>query len=673
MSEARSIWSGVEHLKQVGEKRKQALNDLGIESIYDLLQHYPYRYNDLSVDDLHLIEDKQKVVLRGEVLTPATLSYFGRKKSRLTFRLLVKGIPIPVTFFNQPYLKDKIIQDDTVMVYGQFDGWKKSLVAQRLLAVGGQELKDSLEPIYPANLKITGATIKKLIQQAYRAYHDQIPQSLPQEIREKYQLMAHAEAIGHIHFPKTKEDQAEARREIKMDELFAYHLKLQSKRLAEFHSHPSYCIDYKVQSILDLVDHLPFDLTEAQKRSINQICADFKQPYPMYRMLQGDVGSGKTLVAAAGMLATQSAGGQSALMVPTEILADQHYQSLHQLLEGLGVRLALLSGSTPAKDKRLILETLASGEIDVLIGTHALIEEPVQFQHLQFIVIDEQHRFGVKQRQALEDKATYANVLYMTATPIPRSMALTSYGDMDMSILDEKPKGRKAIQTRWITQSTDPKIDYIVSRALETGNQVYIINALIDGESESDLLSTIDSFEHYRRIFGSDYGVGMLHGQMSAEEKEAVMQDFKENRLQILISTTVIEVGVDVPNANLMVIYDADRFGLAQLHQLRGRIGRGQQEALCVLVGQPKTEEGKKRLALMTESQDGFYLSEKDLEIRGPGDVFGERQSGIPQFKMVNLVEDYPLMEIAKKEALHYIHQHPEQFKGEKNNHENSH
>lgn len=654
MTETATIYSDINHLPHVGEKRAAALNDLGIFTIYDLLQHYPFRYEDLSVDNIAEIEDKQSVVLEGEVINEPVVSYFAYRKSRLNFTILVNGIPVPVTFFNQPYYKKQIQRNDHIIVYGRFDGLKKSLVAQRLLSSGGRPHEDSLEPVYPANAGIKQAALRKLIKSAYESYHSEIPEHVPVELKKKYRLISHRKAIKNIHFPEDENLSRQAVREIKFEELFTFQLKIQETKMKKDQMDEAYIIDYDVTAIQQFTDTLPFEPTGAQKRVINEICADFKSPFKMRRMLQGDVGSGKTMVAAAAIVAAHTAGRQTAFMVPTEILAEQHATSLGEMFAGLDLSLALMTGSMTDKQKKKIVEELSSGRLDVVVGTHALIQDPVEFADLGFVIIDEQHRFGVNQREILEEKGSFTNILYMTATPIPRSMALTSFGDMSMSIIDELPKGRKPVDTRWIQSPDDKKIDILVEKSLSEGGQVYVINALIDESETVDLQTALESYEEYRTRYEPRFKVGLLHGKMTADEKDDMMRAFKENEIQILIATTVIEVGVDVPNANLMVIYDAERFGLAQLHQLRGRVGRGEQEAVCLLVGQPKTEIGKKRLSLMTESQDGFYLSEKDLELRGPGDVFGRRQSGLPKFKMADIVADYPILEAARAEALNY-------------------
>ncbi|MEG0268586.1 MAG: ATP-dependent DNA helicase RecG [Carnobacterium sp.] len=400
---------------------------------------------------------------------------------------------------------------------------------------------------------------------------------------------------------------------------------------------------------------LPFELTTAQKRVVNEICTDLKEPLHMHRLLQGDVGSGKTIVAAIALFAAANAHYQSALMVPTEILAEQHMESLSQLFDPLEVRIALLTGSTKTKDRRVILEELKNGSLDVIVGTHALIQEDVHFSQLGLVITDEQHRFGVNQRKILRDKGKEPDVLFMTATPIPRTLAITTYGEMDVSIIDELPAGRIPIETTWTRPKNFELTLEFIERQLKIGSQAYVICPLIEESESLDVKNATDIYEKLSAYYASRYRVGLLHGKMKPAEKEHVMHQFKENKLDVLVSTTVIEVGVNVPNATTMVIYDADRFGLSQLHQLRGRVGRGHKESYCILVANPKSETGIERMKIMTETVDGFVLSEKDLELRGAGDLFGSKQSGLPDFKVGDIIGDFGALEAARQEATELV------------------
>ncbi|MGB3101034.1 MAG: ATP-dependent DNA helicase RecG, partial [Psychrobacillus psychrotolerans] len=400
-----------------------------------------------------------------------------------------------------------------------------------------------------------------------------------------------------------------------------------------------------------LIETLPYELTNAQKRVVNEICRDLREPHRMNRLLQGDVGSGKTIVAAISLYAVITAGYQGALMAPTEILAEQHASSLDEWLAPIGVRIALLTGSTKTKARRAVLENLAAGTIDLLIGTHALIQPDVVFKKLGLVITDEQHRFGVEQRRVLKDKGENPDVLFMTATPIPRTLAITAFGEMDVSIIDEMPAGRKKIETHWMKPDQLHKLIARLKSELATGRQAYIICPLIEESEKLDVQNAVDVYNMMTEELKGTSAVGLMHGRLHSDEKEQVMRDFSEGAIQVLVSTTVVEVGVNVPNATFMIIFDAERFGLAQLHQLRGRVGRGEHQSFCVLLADPKSEEGKERMVSMTETNDGFILAEKDLELRGPGDFFGKKQSGLPEFKVADLVHDYRALNTAKVDA----------------------
>ena len=396
---------------------------------------------------------------------------------------------------------------------------------------------------------------------------------------------------------------------------------------------------------------LPFPLTNAQKRVVNEILSDLKSPYRMNRLLQGDVGSGKTVVAAISLFASVSAGFQGALMVPTEILAEQHMESLSSMLGPVGVTCELLTSSVKGKRRKEILAKLKLGEIDILIGTHALIQDEVEFHKLGQVITDEQHRFGVEQRRVLREKGENPDVLFMTATPIPRTLAITVFGEMDVSIIDEMPAGRKSIETYWVKQEMLDRVFGFMNKELHKGHQVYVICPLIEESDKLDVQNAIDVHSALVHQFQNQFKIGLMHGRLLADEKEAVMKAFSENQIHVLVSTTVVEVGVNVPNATLMVIYDAERFGLSQLHQLRGRVGRGSDQSYCILLADPKSETGKERMRIMTETNDGFVLSEKDLELRGPGDFFGKKQSGVPEFKVADMVHDFRALETARQDA----------------------
>ena len=636
-------------LSGVGEKRAETLANLGIETIEDLLSYYPFRYEDIQERQIQEINDQEKVTLKGLVVSPAVLNRFGYKKSKLSFRLMQENDVFMVSFFNQPYLKDKVVVGEEIAIYGRWDAKRQTLNGMKILSSSSQN--EGFSPIYHVNKSIRQTTLIQLIKQAFEQYYGYIEENLPQNLVDKYRLFARNEAMWAMHFPKTMEDHHQAKRRVIFEEFFVFQMKIQGLKTKEKAEKNGLSIPYDIQKLKAFIASLPFELTNAQKKVTNEICKDLLSPKHMQRLLQGDVGSGKTIVAAIVLYAATTAGFQGALMVPTEILAQQHYQSLAELLHSFEVNVALLTGSTKTKERQQILTDLKSGELDIIIGTHALIQDEVDFAHLGLVITDEQHRFGVNQRKVLREKGYKPDVLFMTATPIPRTLAITAYGEMDVSIIDEMPAGRIPIVTRWVLPK---QLDQVVKwgqTELASHHQMYVICPLIEESESLDVENAQKIYEQLRDYYAPDYQVGLLHGRMKNDEKDAVMQAFKENQLQVLVSTTVIEVGVNVPNATAMIIIDADRFGLAQLHQLRGRVGRGSQASYCILVANPKNEVGKERMKIMTQTNNGFVVSQKDLELRGPGEVFGNRQSGLPVFHFADIVADAHILEVAKEEA----------------------
>ncbi len=644
---SRSIQDNMKKLSGVGPKRAEALEQLGVRTVYDLLTFYPFRYEDLTVKSIESIEDKEKVVLEGEAVSEGTVSYFGHKKSRFSFRLNVEKVIVPVTFFNQPYLKQYVHAGELTRVFGVWDARRMSLTGIKLI---GQQKSDH-EAVYSSNKQINQHTIFKLIKQAWDQYQSLIPDYLPADIIKKYGLMPFSDAIRTIHFPTETDDIAMARKTLIFFEFLLYQLKLNQLRKSQHESAQGQINQYDIQQLKGFFANLSFELTDAQKRVVNEISKDLLRPIQMFRLLQGDVGSGKTIVAAASLFSVWTAGKQTALMAPTEILAEQHFHSLSELFAQYDLKIALLTGSLTNKEKYVIYEQLQSGELDGVIGTHALIQEQVQFQNLGLIIIDEQHRFGVNQRKMLREKGDHPDVLFMTATPIPRTLSITAFGEMDISVIDEMPPGRQPVKTIWIRPQQTDQLKQFIAKQLAQNSQVYVISPLIEESEHLDVQNVTDLHRIYSSFF-PNHQVGLLHGQMSAEEKQHVIQQFADNEMQILVSTTVIEVGVNVPNATLMIIHDADRFGLAQLHQLRGRVGRGSKKAHCVLIADPKTESGIERMQTITEVADGFQLSERDLQMRGPGEVFGHKQSGLPEFKIGDIVEHAPILEEARTESI---------------------
>lgn len=636
-------------LSGVGEKRAETLATLGIETIEDLLSYYPFRYEDIQERQIQEINDQEKVTLKGLVVSPAVLNRFGYKKSKLSFRLMQENDVFMVSFFNQPYLKDKVVVGEEIAIYGRWDAKRQTLNGMKILSSSSQN--EGFSPIYHVNKSIRQTTLIQLIKQAFEQYYGYIEENLPQNLVDKYRLFARNEAMWAMHFPKTMEDHHQAKRRVIFEEFFVFQMKIQGLKTKEKAEKNGLSIPYDIQKLKAFIASLPFELTNAQKKVTNEICKDLLSPKHMQRLLQGDVGSGKTIVAAIVLYAATTAGFQGALMVPTEILAQQHYQSLAELLHSFEVNVALLTGSTKTKERQQILTDLKSGELDIIIGTHALIQDEVDFAHLGLVITDEQHRFGVNQRKVLREKGYKPDVLFMTATPIPRTLAITAYGEMDVSIIDELPAGRIPIVTRWVLPKQLDQVLKWGQTELASHHQMYVICPLIEESESLDVENAQKIYEQLRDYYAPDYQVGLLHGRMKNDEKDAVMQAFKENQLQVLVSTTVIEVGVNVPNATAMIIIDADRFGLAQLHQLRGRVGRGSQASYCILVANPKNEVGKERMKIMTQTNNGFVVSQKDLELRGPGEVFGNRQSGLPVFHFADIVADAHILEVAKEEA----------------------
>jgi len=642
------IQEAVSVLPGVGPKRVQTLAELGIVTVEDLLSYYPFRYEDIQEKNLLEINDQEKVTLKGVIVSAPVVSRFGYKKSRLQFRMMQDHAVFMVSFFNQPYLKEKIEVGEELAVYGKWDAKRKSMNGMKIL--GGKQTEE-YAPIYHVTKSIRQSTLVDLIKVAFEKFGDQVPEDLPEYLLEKYRLMPRKQAMRAMHFPKNPAESHQAKRRVVFEEFFLFQMRMQGLKKSERSEKNGISIRYDVERLKTFTQTLPFELTDAQKRVTNEICYDLRSQKHMQRLLQGDVGSGKTVVAAIALYAAMTAGFQGALMVPTEILAQQHLESLTQLFDSLEMNVALLTGSTKTKERRAILAGLQNGEIDVIVGTHALIQDDVQFNNLGLVITDEQHRFGVNQRRVLREKGLHPDVLFMTATPIPRTLAITAYGEMDVSVIDQMPAGRIPIKTSWIKpKQLEHTLDW-AKLELKAGHQLYVICPLIEESEALDVKNATEIYEHLSEYYAPDYQVSLLHGKMKNAEKEAIMEEFKDNQSQILVSTTVIEVGVNVPNATVMFIMDADRFGLAQLHQLRGRVGRGSDASYCILVASPKNEMGKERMKIMTETNNGFVLSEKDLELRGPGEVFGFRQSGLPQFLIADLVNDANVLEVARDEA----------------------
>ncbi|KPN82060.1 ATP-dependent DNA helicase RecG [Apilactobacillus kunkeei] len=638
-------------LKGVGPKKVEALDELGIDTIYDLLTYYPFRYDDFQVKDLSQIEDQEKVTIKGKIAADPVVAHFGRKRNLLNIRLLVDNDVVKVTFFNQPWLKKQLPVGKEVLIYGRFDKAKASLSGIKILSsVDGNEMN----PIYPANKHIRQKTISDLVKLAFDEYKNVIDDVVPEDIIEKYKLESQKQVIQDMHFPNDTKDAYLARRTAKFNEFFLFQMRLQSLK-SEEQKDAGLAIKFNQDDMDAFINQLPFSLTNAQQRVVNEIQNDLSSTRQMNRLLQGDVGSGKTIVAALAILACIDGGYQAALMAPTEILAEQHANKLATLFKDTKVNVALLTGDTKQAARKELLPRIKSGEINLVIGTHALIQDSVEYKNLGLAIIDEQHRFGVNQRAKLRQKNDGTNVLAMTATPIPRTLAITSYGEMDVSIIDELPNGRQPVKTAWIKEGQFNNSVGFIKERLNAGEQIYVVTPLVEESEAVDMKNAINIYDNFKNMFEPEFKVGLLHGRMKDEDKNLVMTEFKNNEFQILVSTTVIEVGVDVSNATMMIVFNADHFGLAQLHQLRGRVGRGSSQSYCLLVSDPKTETGVKRMNVMVESNDGFVISQKDLELRGPGDIMGKAQSGLPDFKVGDPVADLTMLSVAQQEAIQIV------------------
>lgn len=639
----------VSELNGIGSKLEQELNDMGIYSVEDLLFHFPFRYDFRELKPLKDLQHNETATIEGKVASEPSLSFYGRKKSRLVVMLKVEEVAVKAVFFNRHFLKNQLNIDDTLTVTGKWDAHRLQITVTHYQK-GRAGKKSSIQPVYPLKGKLTNRTMRKIVTNALRTYGKKVNEILPDHFLSKYKLPERKEALKSIHFPGNRIHLKHARRRFIYEELLLFQLKMQLLRKMKREAGKGNGKVVDEEKIDVFIQGLPFPLTGAQKRSVDEILHDLRSPYRMNRLLQGDVGSGKTVVAAISLYAAVTAGKQGALMVPTEILAEQHYESLQDLFKGY-CNIVMLTGSTKGKARQDIIEKIKNHEADIVIGTHALIQDPVQFSDLGFVIVDEQHRFGVEQRRALREKGLDPDVLFMTATPIPRTLAITAFGDMDVSVIDEMPKGRKPVKTYWVKDHMLDRVLQFILDEIKKGHQAYVISPLIEESDKLDIQNAVDLFHQLQEYFSPDVKVGLMHGRLNADEKEQVMKQFAGNQVQILVSTTVVEVGVNVPNATVMLIYDAERFGLAQLHQLRGRVGRGDAQSYCILLADPKGDTGKERMRIMTETNNGFELSEHDLKLRGPGDFFGKKQSGLPEFKVADIVQDYKALEVARQDA----------------------
>ena len=652
----------VRYIKGVGEQRAKALQKLNIFTLQDLISYFPRAYDDRR--EFRRIKDLrpgESACVEAVVAAEPVLSRVRRGLELVKLRAVDETGALDVTFFNQTYMKNNLHAGETYTFYGKAEGdlLRKTMSNPVVEREGSRMLTGRIVPVYPLTAGVTQSFLIKSVEQGLAACRALLPDPLPDEVRRERQLCRIGYAYDQIHFPKSEEELAIARRRLVFEELFLLAIGL--KKLRRRRDALS-CAPFQDTNLDGFYSRLPFSLTGAQRRAIGEIVGDLTSGRPMNRLVQGDVGSGKTMVAAAAMVCAVQSGRQTALMAPTEILAEQHYRGLAPLLESLGVPCALLTGAMPAKTRRSVLERLRSGEIRAAIGTHALISQDVVYEDLGLVVTDEQHRFGVNQRSALSAKGENPHLLVMSATPIPRTLALIIYGDLDVSVIDELPPGRQKIDTFFVTGAYRQRVYNFIRKEIAAGRQAYIICSMVEENDAvpDDRKAVTEYADMLRKQVFPDLTVACVHGRMKPREKDAVMAAFASGEADILVSTTVVEVGVDVPNASIMVVEDADRFGLSQLHQLRGRVGRGQHKSYCILISDNKNEETRQRLKVMTETADGFRIAEEDLRLRGPGDFFGQRQHGLPALKVADLSCDMSLLREAQDAAAELLRRDPE-------------
>ncbi len=669
--------SPVIKLSGVGPRNAERLKKLGVRTIRDLLYLFPRRYVDYSnIKTINRLRYGEEVTIIGNVWDVSVRE----AKSGLTVVscILADGTGvIEVSWFNQPHIAQQLRPGKQIVVSGRVDEFMGRLTMnspewepldRELVSTG------RVVPIYPLTKGLSPRWLRRLMLRTTRYWAEKVPDPLPERIREERKLMPLGTALAQIHFPDNQDLLREARRRLAFDELLLLQLGVMRQKFA-WQSNPGRAIRVDQSFVEQIISSLPFELTSAQRRALREILEDLAGDRPMSRLLQGEVGSGKTVVAFIAMLVTVAAGYQAAMMAPTEILADQHYGTMVSLLERMDLkhpvtgepfspRIRLLIGSTKPSEKRQIQEGIASGEVDIVVGTHTLIQEGVQFANLALAVIDEQHRFGVRQRASLRQKGYFPHVLVMSATPIPRTLALTIYGDLDISVLDEMPPGRQGVKTYLITPLERERAYRFIRSQIERGRQAFIIYPVIEESESVDAPSAVAEYERLKKEVFPDLKLGLLHGRMKGEEKERVMEAFRQGEIQILVSTAVVEVGVDIPNATVMMVEGAHRFGLAQLHQFRGRVGRGNEPGYCILVADSDSPEAFERLKIVETLQDGFQLAEKDLEMRGPGEFLGTRQSGLPELKLARLT-DLKMLTEAREVAMEIFREDPELSKPE--------
>ena len=660
----RNIYSKLEDIptKYITAKQLSNLKSLGINTIYDLIYYFPRAYDDrTNIKKIGELKFNEYVVLKASVMSAVNLTVRSGKK--IVKAMVSDGTGImEILWFGMPYIKKSLKIGEEYLFIGQI---KKSAVFQLInpeykLFSGQQKVSENeILPIYSSNKNITQNNLRKLVEKFIANFLNYFEENIPDKLIKEYKIMERKSAIKNIHYPVSMKEIEEAKRRFAIEELLILELGILKNRfIIENSNSKNYEVEGKKEKVRDFLSQLTFNLTNAQKKVIKEVYDEISNGKIVNRLIQGDVGSGKTVVAMVMLIYMAENAYQGALMAPTEILANQHYLGIKEKLEKIGLRVELLTSSIKGKKKNEILEGIANGEVDIVIGTHSLIEDNVIFKKLGLIVIDEQHRFGVNQRNKLREKGFLGNLLVMSATPIPRSLALSIYGDLDLSIIDELPPGRTPIKTKWIANDEDlEKMYNFIYKKVNDGNQAYFVAPLIETSDKMALKSVDKVSEEIERKF-SNKKIGIIHGKMKAKEKDEVMLKFKNKEYDILIATTVIEVGIDVPASTIMTIYNAERFGLSALHQLRGRVGRGSKQSYCFLISNSMTENSKQRLSIMEETEDGFRIAEEDLKLRNSGEIFGLRQSGFSDLKFIDIIYDVKTIKLVRDECIKYLKEH---------------
>ena len=660
----RNIYSKLEDIptKYITAKQLSNLKSLGINTVYDLIYYFPRAYDDrTNIKKIGELKFNEYVVIKANVMSVVNLTVRSGKK--IVKAMVSDGTGImEILWFGMPYIKKSLKIGEEYLFIGQT---KKSTVFQLInpeykLFSGQQKVSESeILPIYSSNKNITQNSLRKLVEKFLVNFLNYFEENIPKGLIKEYKIMERKNAIKNIHYPVSMKEIEEAKRRFAIEELLILELGILKNRfIIENSNSKNYEVEGKKEKVREFLSQLSFNLTNAQKKVIKEIYDEISNGKIVNRLIQGDVGSGKTVVAMVMLIYMAENGYQGALMAPTEILANQHYLGIKERLEKIGLRVELLTSSIKGKKKNEILDGIANGEVGIVIGTHSLIEDDVIFKKLGLIVIDEQHRFGVNQRNKLREKGFLGNLLVMSATPIPRSLALSIYGDLDLSIIDELPPGRTPIKTKWIANDEDlEKMYNFIYKKVNDGNQAYFVAPLIETSDKMALKSVDKVSEEIERKF-SNKKIGIIHGKMKAKEKDEVMLKFKNKEYDILIATTVIEVGIDVPTSTIMTIYNAERFGLSALHQLRGRVGRGSKQSYCFLISNSTTENSKQRLSIMEETEDGFRIAEEDLKLRNSGEIFGLRQSGFSDLKFIDIIYDVKTIKLVRDECIKYLKEH---------------